>query len=210
MKKYELCLNDKITFLDRELFRIKSLISFTTSNGEEISEGDLGGYIEKEENLSQDGNAWVGGNAEVYGDAWVGGNAEVCGNAWVYGDAKVYGNACVDGNAWVYGDAKVYGNACVDGNAKVYGDAKVYGNACVDGNAEVGGNAHIFTASPIGRYAQTITFFRTKNNEIAIGFDFNFYTIQEFEQIMTDWSENQVKVAKAVIEAAKLHIDLDE
>ena len=174
MKKYELCLNDKITFLGRELFRIKSLISFATSNGEEISEGDLGGYIEKEENLSQDGNAWVGGDAKVYGNAKVGGDAKVYGNTWVYGDAKVYGNA------------------------EVYGYAKVYGDA------------HIFAASPIGRYAQTITFFRTNNNEIAIGFGFNLYTIQEFEEVMTDWPESQVKVAKAVIEAAKLHIDLSE
>lgn len=33
--------------------------------------------IEKEENLSQDGNAWVYDNARVYGDAEVYGNAEI-------------------------------------------------------------------------------------------------------------------------------------
>ena len=52
--------------------------------------GDLGGYIEKEDNLS--GDAWVSGDAQVYGDAWVSGNARVYGNAQVSGDARVSNN----------------------------------------------------------------------------------------------------------------------
>ncbi|MFQ9176563.1 MAG: hypothetical protein ACLS6Q_01365 [Christensenellaceae bacterium] len=31
-----------------------------------VEAGELGGWIEKEENLSRDGSAWVSGNAEVY------------------------------------------------------------------------------------------------------------------------------------------------
>ena len=46
-----------------------------------IKSGEIGGYIEKEVNLSQDGNAWVSGNAKVFGDAEVSGDAEVFGNA---------------------------------------------------------------------------------------------------------------------------------
>lgn len=38
--------------------------------------GELGGYVEKEENVSQDGNAWVYGNARVSGNAWVYGDAD--------------------------------------------------------------------------------------------------------------------------------------
>ena len=52
--------------------------------------GDLGGYIEKEDNLS--GDAWVYGDAQVYGDARVYGNAQVYGNARVSGDARVSNN----------------------------------------------------------------------------------------------------------------------
>ena len=44
---------------------------------ERISTGELGGYIEKESNLDQYGNAWVYGNAQVYDNAWVSGNAVV-------------------------------------------------------------------------------------------------------------------------------------
>lgn len=46
-----------------------------------VAAGEVGGYIEKDVNLSQDGNAWVSGDAEVSGNAEVFGNAEVCGNA---------------------------------------------------------------------------------------------------------------------------------
>ena len=93
MKKYEMTSETKIVN-GVTLHRIKALISFG-----DIHEGDIGGFIEKEENLSNEGNAWV------YGDA------EVCSNAWVFGDAEVYGNAWVSGNAWVCGNARVYGDA---------------------------------------------------------------------------------------------------
>ena len=72
IKKFELDLSSKITVFGIELFRIKALISFS-----DVEKGELGGYVEKEENLSHSGNAWVYGDARVSGDAWVYGNAEV-------------------------------------------------------------------------------------------------------------------------------------
>ena len=94
MKKYELLVDDTITFFGVQLFRIKALISFSG-----IEKGEVGGYIASEKNLSQSGNAWVYGDARVFGNAEVSGDAEVSGNAEVYGDAWVYGNAWVSGNA---------------------------------------------------------------------------------------------------------------
>ena len=78
IKKFELDLSSKITVFGIDLFRIKALISFS-----DVEKGELGGYVEKEENLSHSGNAWVSGDARVNGDAWVNGNARV------YGDAEV-------------------------------------------------------------------------------------------------------------------------
>ena len=83
MKKYELTSETKV-FLGKTLYRIKALVQFGNVNA-----GDLGGWIEKEENLSQSGNAWVYGDARVSGDARVYGDAEVYGNARVYGNAEV-------------------------------------------------------------------------------------------------------------------------
>ena len=93
-KKFELLLDDTITIFGIKLFRIKALISFGS-----VEEGELGGYIEKEDNLSFYGNAWVSGDAWVYGNAGVYSNARVSGDARVYGNAEVYGNARVSGDA---------------------------------------------------------------------------------------------------------------
>ena len=75
MKKYELTA-EFIEKWGKKLFRIKALISFGS-----VEAGELGGYVEKEDNLAQNGNAWVFDDARVYG------NARVCGNARVYGNA---------------------------------------------------------------------------------------------------------------------------
>lgn len=93
-----------------KLWRIKALKDFGT-----IKKGELGGFVEKRENLSEENNAWVYGDAQVYGDAWVYGDAQVFGDAWVSGDARVFGNAWVFGDAWVSGNARVFGNAWVSG-----------------------------------------------------------------------------------------------
>lgn len=82
MKKFELTAESKINAFGKKLFRIKALISFGS-----VEEGETGGWVEKEENVNQSGNAWVFGNAEVSGNARVFGNAEVSGNARVFDNA---------------------------------------------------------------------------------------------------------------------------
>ena len=77
MKKYELTTNTKM-HLGRKLFQIKALVSFGG-----VEKGDLGGYIEKEDNLDHSGDAWVSGDARVSGNACVYGDACVSGAAWV-------------------------------------------------------------------------------------------------------------------------------
>jgi hypothetical protein len=88
MKKYEFTGETKeirLLFRTATLHRIRATVAFGI-----VEVGDLGGWIEKEENLSHEGKAWVWGNAEVCGDAKVWGNAEVCGDAEVWGNAKVF------------------------------------------------------------------------------------------------------------------------
>lgn len=58
MKKYELTA-EFIEQWGKKLFRIKALISFGS-----VEAGELGGYVEKEDNLAQDGDARVYGNAD--------------------------------------------------------------------------------------------------------------------------------------------------
>lgn len=93
MKKFELTSEFITNIFGTKLFRIKALAEFGN-----VKKGEFGGYVEKEENLNHEGNAWVYGNARVCGNARVYGDARVCGNAWVCGDARVCGNARVYGN----------------------------------------------------------------------------------------------------------------
>ena len=71
MKKFELTTEFITNMFGKKLFRIKALVEFGN-----VKAGELGGYVEKEENVSQDGNAWVSGNAEVSGNARVSSDAD--------------------------------------------------------------------------------------------------------------------------------------
>lgn len=64
MKKFELTTEFVTSIFGKKLFRIKALVAFGN-----VEKGELGGFVEKEENLSQKGNAKVSGNAVVSGDA---------------------------------------------------------------------------------------------------------------------------------------------
>lgn len=159
IKKYKL--TEEIIKVDNSiLYRIEALRDF---NG--VKKGDKGGFVEKEENLSQYGDCWVYddamvfGNAEVYynarvhdnalvhDNAIVSNNVIVCDNAEIYGNAEVYYNARVHDNAIVRGKAVVFDDAEVLDNAVVYDKAEIYGNARVFGNAEIGGDAKVESAA---------------------------------------------------------------
>lgn len=186
MKKYKFTGETKTIYLPFgtvTLHRIKAVVEFGL-----VKVGDLGGWIEKEENLSHEENAWV------YGDA------EVCGNA------KVYGNAKVCGNAKVYGDAEVYGDA------KVYGDAEVRGNAWVCGNAKVFSTDHVLVIGAIGSRNDFTTFFRDKDNEITVKCGCFLGKIDKFlEKVTQTHKDTKHTLAyRTAVEVAKLQIDLTE
>ena len=87
MKKYEFTGETKeirLLFRTATLHRIRATVAFGI-----VEVGDLGGWIEKEENLSHEGKAWVCGDAKVWGNAEVWGNAKVCGDAEVFSASHV-------------------------------------------------------------------------------------------------------------------------
>ena len=152
-KKYEL-LDDNFEVLGfvekKTLYRIKALRDFG-----DVKAGELGGYIEKEENLSHEGNCWVYDNARVSCDARVYGDAQIRDNAKIYNYAQIYGNAIISNNANVKDYAHVYDNAsvsdaaCVGDHAKVYEYANLYGSTSVYGSAEILGNPALYQHSQV-------------------------------------------------------------
>ena len=224
-KKFEL--TDKFVFntFGIKLFQIKCTKSFKYAK-----EGDLGGYVEKDENLDQESNAWVygdawvygnarvSGDARVYGDARVSGDARVYGDAWVSGDARVYGDAQVYGDAWVYGDARVYGDAWVYGNARVSGDARVYGNARVSGDARVYGDADIENDNNhcgfdcFGSCNRHTHAYLTKDNKVEITCGCFRGSIEEFEKKVEKTHSGTIyeKQYKAIINVIKIKFGLTD
>jgi hypothetical protein len=127
--------------------RIRALRDIPLHN---VKKGDLGGFLESENNLHHDGDYWVGGNAIVYGnanisgDAFVSGNAIIAENARVLCKACVYGNAKIFGNAFIYVFAQIYDNAWVAGNVHVSGNVRIFGSASVSGNVHIAGNTVVY------------------------------------------------------------------
>ncbi|WP_208435736.1 hypothetical protein [Bartonella phoceensis] len=146
-KKYEFT-GETAEFKGVTLHRIRALRDFG-----DVKKGDLGGFIEHEDNLSHEGNCWVGGSyipcatGYVYGNAKIYENAKVYGNARVYDNAEVFGNTYIMGPARIYNNVKIYDNAiisgCFVGNVEIFGDAKVYENARIYDEVKISQNAEV-------------------------------------------------------------------
>ena len=194
--KYKLS-DVKTMYLGRTLYRVKALQSFQVQSKWPITEGELGGWVESIDNLSQEGTCWIGGDARVYGGARVTGGAHVFGEAHVYDVAKIGDDAVVCDKACVFQHAQLFDKAQVFGDARVYGVAEVHGKAriidrarCsqrawVYGDVLVNGNANItekVTIDPVViqglRYTVTIM-------DDHISFDCESATIKEWVDITT-------------------------
>ena len=146
-KKYAFT-DETIEYEGHTLHRIKALKAFSNFF-HRVEKGDLGGFIEKEANLSQEGQCWVYNDAKVYENSLIYGAAQIFIKAIVYGEAEIgdnallYGNAIVGNKAQIYGNAVVCDNAFVIDNAQVYGKAKICGHAMIIDNAWISGNAEI-------------------------------------------------------------------
>ena len=158
-------------FLVRNFSKLKPL---AVSGG--VTEGDLGGYLESESNLSHYGKAWVSGEARVYG------KAQVYGEAHVLGEAQVYGDARVSGVVWVSGEAHVFGEAYVLGEARVFGEARVYGDAQVSGNV-----LNFATNIWVATFTDNLLIIGCQAHPYEHWFGFNDDEIREMDKRALEW-----------------------
>lgn len=78
------------TYKGKTLYRIECVTPFSG-----VKEGELGGWVESLDNLSQYGNSWVYDNAMVYD------------NARVYGKSNILGKSVISGHSVVFGETVV-------------------------------------------------------------------------------------------------------
>lgn len=139
--------NEEVT-----LYQIRALRDFTCpykinsgSGGSLITtlikKGQLGGWVEKEDNLSHEGGCWIFEDAEVRDNARVEGNARVVDRALVKDDAIVKGYSCLSGNAYVYGNAVLDGCTHMKGLVSIGGNSKTNGYVSINGNSQVDGDS---------------------------------------------------------------------
>lgn len=126
MQKYEILKTDYLTWkhprkgLPVKLYRIVALKTFSCL-GMTIKEGEIGGYIQNEKNLSQEDNSWVAQTAKVFD------NVTLL-NSYVTNDAQVFENSTLE-------NVKVTDKVRIFGTNKIV-NAEIYNNVDVE-NAEI-------------------------------------------------------------------------
>ncbi len=157
-KKFELVKEDSIVVEGRTLYRIRALKNVVEADDGTyaVKKGTLGGYVQKEENLSHEGNCWVFDKAKVFDDAralddsfitdesMVFGNAVVKDKAITCNQSKVYGFAIVKDSSITMDRSEVYGHAVMENYSSIGDDAKLYDNAKMDDNSDLRGFAEAY------------------------------------------------------------------
>jgi len=178
------------------LKRIRAVRNFTLPNGTIIKKGDLGGWIEKEDNLSHDGKCWVHDDSVVCGDATVSDNAQISGESLVAFHAKVFGDAAVLDGSWVFGDAIVFGNA------QIFGGARLYNGAYVRSSNDY------YRIWGLNRETTVTTFYNTRKKdgkyEVSVVCGGFGGTLEEFECIM-----GRNVYSLAMLSVVKTHFNLE-
>lgn len=85
--------------------------------------GDIGGWIQTTDNLSQEGECWIHHDARVLG------NARVTGDCRISDYAEISGNARVSGFSLIEHCAVVTDNAVLEGVVRLSGYSRVFGHA---------------------------------------------------------------------------------
>jgi len=216
MKKYKL--TDKTKVVNgHTLCRIQALKDFS-----DVKKGDLGGWVEKEENLSQYGKCWIHNEACVYDCACVHDDAKISDNAIIYDNARVYNNASVLGLARVYNNSRISGDAIVLGYASVSGHAWISCSAFISDNASISGYACVYGFSNITektvvsetplQISGTKHFVNMNGEKLQIGY--HLYSIEywkaHFKKIgkAENYTDEQIKEYKSYIDLAEKLMDI--
>lgn len=190
MIKYQIT-DESINFEGRVLNRIRALASFG-----DVKEGDLGGFIEKQENLSiltQEGNSWIYGDAKVFGDAIIAVNGKVKDNAIVFEKAMISDNAVISNNAKLFGRAHAGGAAEIKDNAVMSGHVKILDGAKISGNIEVKGYTSIWGDTSISgdsKFEGCINIYNNTIEKLQAGSIVNINNNLMYVQNVDDFNEN--------------------
>lgn len=126
--KYDILKNDYLqikhpaTGRTLKLFRIVSLKKFKTKTGYDVKEGEVGGFIEGEQNLSQNDFSWIFNTAMAFDDT-------LLIDSSIHDQAKIFGN-CIVTDCEIRGKVRVWGSCTLN-------ECRLTDNVDVSGECEV-------------------------------------------------------------------------
>jgi acetyltransferase-like isoleucine patch superfamily enzyme len=180
-------------------------------------EGDLGGYIESEDNLSHDDESWVADNAKVFGDAIIQGNASIEDDVVISGDVVIENDVSITNNVQINNGDRLYNKIFISGEIEISddviitGNVKLYGKHRIGGNAKITSNDDILYIEGIGSENRGTTFYKCEDGKIRVvcGCFFN-KSLREFEDRVKEvYKDNKyAQEYLHMIEIAKIHFSM--
>ena len=147
---FKSCISDgEMSIVEIKLYRIQALKTFTKPGGYNpvVHVGELGGYVESEDNLSQEGSCWLFDKARVKDGGKVLDDAIVYDKCLVSKNSIIRGRSVVGGHCFVTNqsviiDSKLEGNVIVNGHSTIHSGAYLYGEIGVD-QSDIGGSVNL-------------------------------------------------------------------
>lgn len=100
----------------------------------DVKIGDLGGWVESDKNLSQDGSCWIDQGCFVLDTAVVTDNSRIKGTTVIYGDSYVLGDSIIGGNTCIINGGRFLDEFIIDGiilfSGHHYNIPDAYGLGC--------------------------------------------------------------------------------
>ena len=147
-KKYKLIESSRSWMYGRPIYRIQALRDFS-----DVKKGDLGGFVESEGNLSQEGDCWIYDMAQAME------KSRVEDDACLRDCAKMYGSSILKDKAKLQGCARMIQYASLEDNAVAI-DAEISGFATITGDVVIRRKRDymVFSDIPEADFYATYTF----------------------------------------------------
>ena len=151
-KKYEILMDEEntIEFEGHTLHRIKALKDFN-----DVKKGDIGGFVENDNNLSHPGDCWIYDdakamdNSRMYNDSEMHDNSIVCGYSRMYNNSRMYDNSIMCDYSKMRGYSKMYGNSRIYNNSIMYDYSEIHDKSVMYGDSEMHGNSRLYGDSEL-------------------------------------------------------------
>ena len=131
-KKYEILMDKEntIEWKGHTLHRIRALRDFG-----DIKKGDIGGFVENENNLSHKGNCWI------YDDAKAMDDSIMYDNSRIYDKSELHDDSIMHNYTRMYDYSELHNNSIMNDDSAMYDNSTMYDYSIMYDNSEMYNNS---------------------------------------------------------------------